>query len=56
MKNPYCRSFLLSAWYRPPNSERSFFNEYEFFLLKCDNEAQELILLGDLNCDVNKSL
>ena len=24
-------------------------------LLKCDNEDKELILLGDLNCDVNKS-
>ena len=55
INNPHCRSFLLSVWYRPPNSEISLFNEYELFLFKCDNENKELTLLGDLNCDVNKS-
>ena len=55
IKNPHCRSFLLSVWYRPPNSEISLCNGHELFLLKYDDEDKKFILLCDLNCDVNES-
>ena len=49
------RPFLISAWYRPPNSEMELFNAFEIFLSKCDAENKELILIGDLNCNMLKS-
>ena len=49
------RPFLLSTWYRPLNSEIDLFNNFELFLLKCDMEEKELILIGDLNCDLKKN-
>ena len=30
------------------------FNECEIFFQRCDAESRELILVGDLNCDVSK--
>ena len=45
---------LLTTWYRPPNSELHVFSNFELFLFKCDMEDKELILVGDLNCDVYK--
>ena len=50
----HCRPFLLSAWYRPPNSEIELFDNLELFLFKCDIENKELILIGDVNCDYMK--
>ena len=34
------RPFLMSTWYRPPNSEIDLFNNFELFLLKCDMEEK----------------
>ena len=50
----HSRPFLITTWYRPPNSELDIFNNFELFLFKCDMENKELIIVGDLNCDVNK--
>ena len=50
------RPFLISTWYRPPNSEIDLFNNFELFLLKYDMEDKEIILMGDLNCDLKKPL
>ena len=33
----------------------SLFNEYDVFLQKCESENKELIVIGDINCDVMKS-
>ena len=33
----------------------SLFNEYDVFLQKCESENKELIVVGDVNCDVMKS-
>ena len=52
----YNKSFLISTWYRPPNSNLDIFDEWALFLSKCDNENYELIIIGDFNCDVGKSL
>ena len=55
INKPYSKSLLISAWYRPPNSERHLFDEYETFLRKSDLENKEVIIMGDLNCDISKS-
>ena len=52
----FSRPFLISTWYRPPNSEVDLFNNFELFLLKCDMEDKEMILMGNLNCDLKRSL
>ena len=54
INQPFNRSFLVSTWYRPPNSSTDLFDAYDIFLLNCDAENKELILLGDINCDVAK--
>ena len=46
------RSFLVSSCYRPPNSATHLFDCYEYFIQKCDVENREVIIMGDLNCDV----
>ena len=55
IEHPHSKPFLLSTWYRPPNSELNIINEYELFLFKCDIEYKEMITMGDLNCDLGKS-
>ena len=52
---PCSKPFLVSTWYRPPNSNLQVFDKFEIFLRKCDLENKELILLGELNCDISKS-
>ena len=34
----HSRPFLITTWYRPPNSELDIFNSFELFLFKCDME------------------
>ena len=51
----YNKSFLISTWYRPPNSNLDILDEWALFLSKCDNENCELIIIVDFNCDVGKS-
>ena len=55
VSRPYNKSFLISTWYRPPNSNLDIFDEWALFLSKCDNKNYELIIIGDFNCDVGKS-
>ncbi len=49
-----CKPFLVSSWYRPPNSKIEIFkfNLFEEFLKLVDIEDKELITTGDLNCDL----
>ena len=55
IKKPYNKSFLVCAWYRPPNLNTNLLDDFEvFFSPKCDLASQELIIMGDLNCDVSK--
>ena len=51
---PYGRSFLVSTWYRAPNSDIDLFNEWDTFFQKCDAESKILLLVRDLNCDIMK--
>ena len=48
INRPHSKSFLVCTWYRPPNSD------CETFFQRRDAESRELILVGDLKCDVSK--
>ena len=54
INRPHSKSLLVCTWYRPPDSDMNLFNECEIFFHRCDTESRELILVGDLNCDVSK--
>ena len=51
----YGKLFLISAWYRPPNSNIDLFDSFEMFINKCEIESKELLVLRYLNCDSNKT-
>ena len=48
------KSFLISAWYRPPYSDENPFDNFETYIKKCDRECKDRFILGDPNCDWNK--
>ena len=54
INRPHSKSILVCTWYRPPNSDMDLFIECEIFFQRCDADSGELILVGDLNCDVSK--
>ena len=55
ISQPFNRSFLVSKWKRPPNSSMDLFDAYDIFLLNCDAENKEQILLGNINSGIGKS-
>ena len=46
------KPFLVTTWYRPPNTPIEKFQEFEKLLQYIDLEDKESIILGDLNCDL----
>ena len=46
------KSFLVTTWYRPPNTPTESFQEFEKLLQYIDLEDKESIILGDLNCNL----
>ena len=54
ISRPCSRPFLVTTWYRPPGSDTRLFDDFENFLSRCDLANRELLLMGDLNCDVSK--
>ena len=55
LRNHVTIRFLYAhAWYRPPSTNINLFDNFEAFLHKCDLVNQELLVIGDLNCDVYK--
>ena len=55
INKPQSKPTLISAWYRLPNSEMKIFDSFEIFLKKCDVESKELLIIGDINCNILKS-
>ena len=49
---PRSKPFLVSTWYRPPQSSPDLFSTFETIIDKIDAENLELYLLGDLNCNL----
>ena len=51
---PHNGSFLVSSWYRPPNSNVDLFNDFESFPQDCETMDYELYVMEDLNCNTDK--
>jgi hypothetical protein len=49
---PSSKPYLVSTWYRPPNSTTELFLAFEHILEKIDQTNLEYYLLGDMNCDM----
>ena len=49
---PKSKPTLISTWYRPPDLDARLLDHYEKFLQKRDDENNELIITGDLNCNL----
>ena len=45
---------LISTWYRPPSAKIELFQKFENFLKLIDNEDKDIIITGDLNCNLFK--
>ena len=52
IRKPRTKPFIISTWYRPPNSSFALFSHLETLVSRLDIENIEHILLGDLNCNV----
>ena len=49
---PRSRPFLVSTWYRPPNSPPDILNDFENLIGKIDGLNLELYLVGDFNINM----
>ena len=53
INKPKNKPMLVSTWYLPPDSiSIELFDKFENYLQKADDENQELIITGDLNCNL----
>ena len=52
IQKPKAKPFLLSNWYRPPNSPIELLDKFEALLGKIEAENVESNILGDINCDM----
>ena len=46
------KPFVITTWYRPPNSSVDLFFHFDTVLRKLDSENVEHYLMGDLNSDL----
>jgi hypothetical protein len=52
---PKSKPMFVVSMYRPPNSSIVLFEKIETLFQNLDNEREELILVGNLNCDFIKT-
>ena len=54
VKKPKSKPLLIATWYRPPNSSIELFSYFNLkkFLQLVDDENKEIIITGDLNCNL----
>ena len=52
VKKPKSKPLLISTWYRPPSAKIELFKKFENFLKLIDNEDKDIIITGDLNCNL----
>ena len=52
---PNSKPFVVTSWYRPPNSPVDLFSNIDFLLGRLDSENIEHYLLGNMNCDLLSS-
>ena len=53
---PKCKPMLVTSIYRPPNSKADFMDQLENYFNILDEQNKELIMTGDLNCDLSLSV
>ena len=56
ISKPRSRPFLVSAWYKPPNSPPDLFNDFENLIGKIDGSYRKLFLVGDMNTNLLPSV
>lgn len=49
---PKVKSFIISTWYRPPDSKLDLLVDFENFLKTVDSEGKETLMVGDVNCNL----
>ena len=52
ISKPHSRPFLVSTWYKPPNSPPDLFKDFENLIGKIDGSNRELYLVGDMNTNL----
>ena len=52
IRKPNSKPFLISTWYRPPNSTVEIFTYFEALVGKLDSENLEYYIMGDMNCNL----
>ena len=52
VKKPKSKPLLISTWYRSPSAKIELFEKFENFLKLIDNEDKDIIITGDLNCNL----
>lgn len=52
IKKSKSKPFLVTTWYRPPDSKIEILEKFETCLLNLDKEEKESIVLGDFNCNL----
>ena len=52
ISKPNVKSFIISTWYRPPDTPKGLFNDFEDFLKSVDSEGKETLPAGDVNCNL----
>ena len=52
IRKPRSKPFLITTWYRPPNSSTEIFSHFETLVGKLDAENIEFYLMGDFNCNL----
>ena len=52
VKKPKSKPLLIATWYRPPSPSIELFSDFEKFLQLVDDKIKEIIITGDLNCNL----
>ncbi|XP_072023357.1 uncharacterized protein [Amphiura filiformis] len=52
IKQTSTKPFLVIVWYRPPDTKMELFDHIERVIQSCELEGKEIVMIGDMNCDV----
>ena len=52
VKKPRMKPLLVCSWYRAPDLSVEIFDHFEIFLQNIEHENKDVILTGDLNCNL----
>ena len=52
LKVSHRKPIMILVWYRPPNANVDVFQQFERVIQSIDDHESDLLILGDLNCDV----